>query len=67
MENGYNCLSVDKIISLSNKTGISTDYILLGKPNYINSETAKLLSAYKEEDVESIFETIKHVMRILNK
>lgn len=66
VESAENCLSVEKIIDFCNNTGVSTEYILLGKSTYIDDETAKLLSKYKEKDVESIFAIVKLVMRMLS-
>jgi len=44
LERGENCLSVGKIISLCNKTGLSSDYIIFGKaPNNLDDETIENL------------------------
>ena len=66
LEKGENCLSVGKIINFCNVTGLSADYILLGKVNSIDDETLKFLSNYKQKDVESIFSIIKIVMKMLH-
>ena len=65
MENATNCLSVEKIIAFCNKTKISADYILLGRPNYLDDKTADFLSTFDENDVESIFSIIRLTMRMI--
>ena len=59
VESGKNCLSIEKIILLSEKTGISTDYILLGKGNSVNDRLLTLLRDYNEEQIEIIEKIIK--------
>ncbi|MCL2859617.1 MAG: hypothetical protein FWF46_03425 [Oscillospiraceae bacterium] len=66
MERGDNCLSVGKIIDICSENKLSADYLLLGRVSNIDEETSKLLSKYKEKDVESIFAMIKLIMRLLS-
>lgn len=65
IESGKNCLSVEKIIMLSNKTNITTDYILLGKTNVVDKDILKSISEIKETELEGYFNTIKHIINVL--
>ena len=66
LEKGQNCLSIEKTIDLCNKTGLSADYILLGRTSNFVDNGAKFLSDFKEEDIKSILEIIKILMIISN-
>lgn len=65
IENGENCLSVEKIILLSQKTGISTDYILLGKQNTIDECLVKQISNINSKQLDSCIALIKNVISII--
>lgn len=65
LERGDNCLSVGKIIDFCNITGLSADYILLGKISNIDEEMSEFLSNYNSKDVERIFSIIKSIMDMI--
>ena len=67
LEMGINCLSVEKIISLSKKTNISTDYILLGKEPIINEENIKEITNINQEQLDSCLLIIKSILDIIKK
>ena len=65
IESGKNCLSVEKIILLSKKANITTDYILLGKTNAIDKDILKSISKIKETELDGYFNTIRHIINVL--
>lgn len=67
IENGDNCPSVEKIILLSKKTNIPTDYILLGKENILNENIIKEIMNISEEQLESSFALIKGIVNLIQK
>lgn len=62
VENGENCLSVEKIIKLAQKANVTTDYILLGKTNTLEEKLLKDLKNIKEEQLDSYFNVIKQII-----
>ena len=66
IENGEYCLSVEKIILLSKKTNISTDYILLGKENIIDCDTLKQVLQINDTQLDNCFNIIKSILNFLN-
>jgi len=67
IENGDNCLSVQKIIFLANKANVTTDYILLGKTNILDSDTNEILKSLTENNLENYLGIIKEIVNILKK
>lgn len=65
IENGENCLSIEKIILLSQKTNISTDYILLGKTNVINENIIKETMNISQDQLDACFNIIKGIIKFL--
>lgn len=62
IENGENCLSVEKIIKLAQKANVTTDYILLGKTNTLEEKLLKDLKNIKEEQLDSYFNVVKQIV-----
>lgn len=67
VESGENCLSVEKIIFLSQKANISTDYILLGKESIIDTELIESVTNLNESQLETSFNILKQILDLLNK
>lgn len=65
IENGNNCLSVEKIILLSEKANISTDYILLGKSCVIDEKMIKNLLDIENIEINSLLNIIKEIIELL--
>jgi transcriptional regulator with XRE-family HTH domain len=65
VESGKYSLSIEKIIELSNITGISTDYILKGTTNNFSITNHETLKSYSSEQIETTFELIKNFIKIL--
>lgn len=65
IENGNNCLSVEKIILLSEKANISTDYILLGKSCVIDEKMIKNLLDIENIEINSLLNIIKEIVELL--
>ena len=52
LEKGKNTLSIDKLKTLCDYTGLTSDYILFGdETSSIISETKKILSKYDEKEI----------------
>ena len=65
VECGKNCLSIEKIILLSQKTNISTDYILLGKTDFIDENMIKNTMNITEEQLNASLVIIKQIINLL--
>ena len=65
VESGENCLSIEKIILLSQKANVSTDYILLGKENIIDKSLITSLSDLDESQLEAAFHILKLILLLL--
>ena len=65
VESGENCLSIEKIILLSQKAGVSTDYILLGKENVIDKSLITSIADLDESQLESAFHILKLILVLL--
>lgn len=59
VENGQRGLTVEKVIEICNKTGISSDYLLRGIEYSIEEKTKKILTKYSNEDIYNAFEILK--------
>ena len=67
VESGENCLSIEKIILLSQKANISTDYILLGKESIVDKNLIKSITNLDDSQLESYFYIIKEILNIAKK
>ena len=65
LENGQKGLTIEKAIIICTKTGISTDYLLLGTENSLKNNTKKILSKYSNEDIYNAFEILKDLSLFL--
>lgn len=65
IENGKYCLSIEKIILLSQKANISTDYILLGKTNVIDENMIKEVMNISQDQLDACFNIIKGIIKFL--
>lgn len=66
VERGVNGFTVDTIVNICMKTGISADYILLGKDNSLNkTAVSTAISEFSQEQVELAFDIIKKVAAFL--
>lgn len=65
IENGEHCLSIEKIILLSEKANISTDYILLGKTNVIDENMIKEAMNISQDQLDACFNIIKGIIKLL--
>ena len=66
IESGENCLSVEKIILLSQKANISTDYILLGREHIIDENMIKDILSINEEQLDLCLSMIRSIVTIIN-
>lgn len=64
VEKGENCLSVEKIILLSKKANISTDYILLGKDELLDEKMLKSVMKLDDKKLDSCFSLIKNIIAL---
>ena len=65
LEKGQRGLTVEKAIDISNKTGISCDYILRGIESSIKETAKTILSKYSNEDIYNAFELLKDLTIII--
>lgn len=66
IESGDNCLSVEKIILLSQKANISTDYILLGRKHVIDENMIKDILSINEDQLDLCLSIIRSIVTIIN-
>ena len=66
IESGENCLSVEKIILLSQKANISTDYILLGREHVIDENMIKDILSINEDQLDLCLSIIRSIVTIIN-
>lgn len=66
VEKGNNGLTVEKIIEICNKTGISSDYLIFGTNNFHVDELKKIFSKYSIDEINSAFEIVKNTVLFLN-
>lgn len=67
VEKGEYCLSIEKVIELSNKEGVSTDYILKGDNNNLDTEGKDILKECSEKQIDEVFEIVKNVIEYVKK
>lgn len=65
VENGEHCLSIEKIILLSQKANIPTDYILLGKTNVVDENMIKEAMNISQDQLDTCFNIIKGIIQFL--
>lgn len=65
VESGENCLSIEKIVLLSQKANVTTDYILLGKENVIDKTLIKSITHLNETQLETSFNILKQILLLL--
>lgn len=61
VENGVNGLSVDKLMTLCEKTNTSADYLLFGKPNIDDDEIKKVFEKIDRAQIAPAFEVLKSI------
>lgn len=59
VENGQRGLTIEKVIEICSKCGVSTDYLLYGTDNSIQAYASELLSKYSNSDILKAFEIMK--------
>lgn len=64
IEKGENCLSIEKIILLSQKANVSTDYILLGKQETLNENHLKNIMNIDQNQLDSYFTIIREIINL---
>lgn len=62
VESGQKGLTVEKVISICNTTGVSSDYILFGIDNTIENNAKKLLSKYSSDEINTSFEILRDLI-----
>lgn len=67
IENGENCLSVEKIILLSKKANVSTDYILLGKNDIVNENMIKHILNIDDQQLSSCFSLVRGIIDLIQR
>ena len=65
VESGENCLSIEKIVLLSQKANVTTDYILLGKESIINQNLIESITDLNETQLETSFNILKQILVLL--
>ena len=66
VERGVHGLSVDSVINICQKTGISADYILFGDPSSMNGNISAVLNGLNSEQLYIAFDIIKKVVKFVN-
>ncbi len=67
VENCENCFSVEKIILLSKKANISTDYILLGKREIINEQIIQNIMGLNSTQLNDCYSIINALVDLIQK
>lgn len=62
--NGESGLSIEKIIELSEKTGYTTDFILLGKKDSFDKKIKNSLTQ-AETDIENAYNKLKNIAKLI--
>lgn len=66
VENGIKGLTIEKVIEICNKTGVSSDYLLLGVNNNFETLIKNKFSKYSEKEIKKAFEIIESAITILS-
>lgn len=61
VENGVNGLSLDKIITLCEKTNTSADYLLFGKKNITDERIKNLFSGIDKDKILHAFQSLEEI------
>ena len=67
VERGDYCLSIEKIIDLSNMTGAATDYILKGITPTVDKRTKDALRGCTEQQITELLEMLKKLAIVIRK
>ena len=65
VESGQKGLTVEKVIEICNKTGVSSDFLLRGISNPLQKQAEEILSKYTNEDIYKAFEIMKDLSLLL--
>lgn len=65
VENGQKGLTIEKAITICNKTGVSADYLLLGVNNIIKDHIKDEFSNYTTQQINTAFEIINKTVLLL--
>lgn len=65
VESGQKGLTVEKVIEICNKTGVSSDFLLRGISNPLQKQAEDMLSKYTNEDIYKAFEIMKDLSLLL--
>lgn len=67
VENGENCLSVEKIIFLAQKANVSTDFILLGKKALVDDKMIQNVLDINVEQLNDCYCLINGIIDLIKK
>lgn len=62
VEKGLNGITIEKLIEICNKTGISSDYIIFGKNSISAYQIQENFSKYTNEELITAFDIIKNTI-----
>ncbi len=65
VEVGDKGLTVEKVVEICNKTGVSADYLLRGIKNPLKDCLQKILDKYNEEEINKSFEILNSLLPLL--
>lgn len=65
VEYGEKGLTIEKVIEICNKTGVSADYLLRGIDNPLRDCLQKLLEKYSEAEICKSFEILNSLLPLL--
>ena len=65
VEFGEKGLTVEKVVEICNKTGVSADYLLRGIENPLIHLTKKMNSKYSSKDIKKSFEVINDLLTLI--
>lgn len=65
LENGQRGLTIEKVLEICDKTGISSDYLLRGIENSLKENAKQLLSKYSNEEIYNAFEILKDITLLI--
>ena len=65
VEFGEKGLTVEKVVEICNKTGISADYLLRGIDNPLKTQLEKILQKYKAEEIAKSFEVLNDLLFLI--
>ena len=65
VEFGEKGLTVEKVVEICNKTGISADYLLRGIDNPLKTQLEKILQKYNAEEIAKSFEVLNDLLILI--